>query len=100
MRIEDHGGERPRTQRCIEGPEEHVGAEGLANMLHTPSPAFMASEAASELYCDEVLTGEGFPVRLDRYGSVSGLIRFDSATGPQLVHISELLRPKGAPHGW
>ncbi len=36
------------------------------------------SERACELYCDEVLTGDGHLIRLDIHGSVSGLIRFDS----------------------
>ena len=72
-RLRYHGRKRSGSEGCIEGPEEHDGAAGLVR-LDTPSPAFMASEAASELYCDEVLTGEGFPVRLDKVGSVSGLI--------------------------
>ena len=41
------------------------------------SEGFMGSELAAELYVDEVLTGDGSPVRLDIPGSVSGLIRFD-----------------------
>jgi len=41
------------------------------------SSQFLSSEKASELYCDEVLTGDGHFVTLDRSGSVSGPIRFD-----------------------
>ncbi len=38
---------------------------------------FMASELASELYCDERLTGDGHLISLDIPGSVSGLTRLD-----------------------
>ena len=36
---------------------------------------FMASELASEMYVDDLLTGDGFSVILDSPGSVSGLRR-------------------------
>ncbi len=35
------------------------------------SEQFMSSEKASELYCDEVLAGDGSFVHVDRSGSVS-----------------------------
>ena len=57
---------------------------------------FMASERASELYCDEVLTGDGLPVSLDDTRSVSGLIRFDY--GSRLVPLKVQPRLQGAPH--
>jgi len=41
------------------------------------SAQFMETEKAAELYCDEVLTGDGHLVILDRTRSVSGPIRFD-----------------------
>ncbi len=50
---------------------------------------FMASELASELYVDEVLTGDGSLVILDKHGSVSGLGR----DGTDLRPISEILTP-------
>ncbi len=42
------------------------------------SEEFMQTEMAAELYCDEVLTGDGHLIRLNIPSSVSGLIRFDS----------------------
>ena len=59
---------------------------------------FMQSEEAAEGYVDGVLTGDGFPVTLDRYGSVSGLIRFDS--GLIRPPTSTFTLPKEGPHGW
>ena len=59
------------------------------------SPQLMGSERCSELYVDEGLTGDGRCVRLDKVGSVSGLIRFDSA----MPRPAQTMRPKGAPHG-
>ena len=61
------------------------------------SVQFMESELASELYCDEVLTGDGHFVRLDIPGSVSGLIRFDSRWDCELNQLE--IFPKESPHG-
>jgi len=59
---------------------------------------FMASELASELYVDEVLTGDGSLITLDSPGSVRGLDR----TGPDLRPISEILTSSVARilYGW
>ncbi len=34
---------------------------------------YLRSELAAEQYCDEVVDGNGFPLHLDRVGSVSAL---------------------------
>ena len=41
--------------------------------LVIPTLVFMNSERASELYCDEILTGDGQRVIVDIPGSVSAL---------------------------
>ncbi len=63
-------------------------------MTRTPPP--IDSELASELYCDEVLDGQGQFLYLDRVVSVSALDE-DEATafyGVQMEMFSE-----GDPHG-
>ena len=55
------------------------------------------SELASELYVDEVLTGDGHLVTLDLPCSVSGLIRFDLVRDP--LRKRQILLPKEGPHG-
>ena len=59
--------------------------------------AFMDSERVSELYCDEVLTGDGRLIRLDLPSSVSGLIRFGLLWG--LMPVPDIIPPKEDPHG-
>ena len=63
------------------------------NRLITPrvSSQFMNLERASELYCDEVLTGDGRFIRLDISSSVSGLIRFDSGLNQAAQRIGHNL---------
>jgi len=65
--------------------------------VSTQFSAFMDSELASELYVDEVLTGDGRLVILDKYRSVSGPIRFDSALDCRLNQLE--LFPEESPHG-
>jgi len=52
----------------------------------------LASEEASELYVDGVLTGDGHLVRFDRIGSVSALRR-----DGRLVRLVKTERTEGAP---
>ena len=68
-------------------------------LLVSPSDGslFLSSERAVELYVDEVLDGSGRLLHLDRVGSVSGLIRFDSRLDCELNQVS--LFPEGSPHG-
>ena len=61
------------------------------------SAQFLQTELAAEMYCDEVLTGDGHFVSLDIPGSVSGLIRSDLAR--DLRTITQILLPKEGPHG-
>jgi len=61
------------------------------------SVAFMETELASELYCDEVLTGDGRFVILDNQVSVSGMIRFDSRYDCEINQLQFF--PKESPHG-
>ncbi len=59
---------------------------------HAPPP--IDSEIAAEMYCDEVLAGDGSWLHVDRVRSVSGLVLVRSITP-----IPEMTRPKGVPHG-
>jgi len=55
------------------------------------------SEMAAELYCDEVLTGDGHLIRLDRYRSVSGLVLVRDTLAQMADKVK--VRPEGGPHG-
>ena len=57
----------------------------------------MASELASELYVDDVLTGDGFPVILDIPGSMSAMAEAETRAAfanREMDNFSE-----GDPHG-
>ena len=57
------------------------------------SAQFLDRELASEMYVDDRLTGAGEFVRLDKPGSVSGLIRSDSV----LPRSAQTTLPKEGP---
>ncbi len=61
------------------------------------SVQFMDTELASELYVDEVLTGDGRLVILDTVRSMRGLIRFDSRWDCERNQME--IFPEGSPHG-
>ena len=60
---------------------------------------FLASELAAELYVNEVLDGQGRFQYLDKSGSVSGPIRFDSAYDCELNQLELFPTLEGSPHG-
>ena len=61
------------------------------------SRAFMASEQVSELYCDEVLAGDGSILQVDRVLSVSALTETEAAAVYARVYNQTL--PEVDPHG-
>ncbi len=63
--------------------------------MTAPWPPPIDSEEASELYCDEILAGDGTLLHIDSVRSVSGLVLVRDVT-----RIPEMMRLKGAPHGF
>ena len=60
-------------------------------------PLFMASELASELYVDEVLTGDGSLVILDKHGSMGAMA--EAETRAMIANQIMDQFSKGDPHG-
>ena len=105
MKELEHGGrEKGQARNGASGSssgEEMTVSPLTAKNAAAAADAFMNSERASELYCDEVLTGDGFLVRFDKHGSVSGLTRFDIRESciRELTPLGERLLLKKIFHG-
>ena len=55
-------------------------------------PQLMASELASEAFCDEVLAGDGSLLQIDNLGSVSAMHRAELPVYPTEEELRSILK--------